>query len=307
MIDYIASNNLHIIRVLRYAPEDIIPYTFRCNMESTIVFYQPVEDPVASIKELNSYYVNTKEEKERSTQFYMQFFSNALLTLCMKKRVKKAIKNAKKLVKFDIGDDAKKKRKLEDSDSDDSDSESSSAQMKKNANVPRPVVRKLVVATTSAVELAVPPLSKRKLRTGASGAAVSKERHANDQEGTCCMDQTFVDDLGIFVPDGLLFEPPNDMRALMHTFNEAKKLVRRSFHTGSAQVYASYSPDADWRGIHYGDGMCLINIALATSKEDMIGVLCHEISHEYIGPHDYRFVQYLQWHCTEVIKTLLSK
>eukprot|EP00966_Prymnesium_polylepis_P001494 34401-Prymnesium_polylepis.2 len=302
---------------LSYADVHTPPYMFPPEYGKRHCLLPAGGEPgaVESIKELNS--TTSTPERRRSglpsstCSVSATPSRNALLPLCMKKRVKKAISNAKKQVKFDIGDDAKK-RKLEESDSDnsDSDSESSeeeellgprkpSAKMPKNTNVPRPVVHKLAVATSSSMELAAPPLSSRKLGGGTSGAAMPKERHAKDTEGSCCMDQTFVDDLGIFVSDGVPFEPPEDLNVLMQTFTEAKQLARSSFHTGSAQVYASYSPDADWRGVHHGDGTCLINIALATTKEDMIGVICHEVSHEYVGPHDYRFVQYIQWHCTE--------
>eukprot|EP00966_Prymnesium_polylepis_P142647 3293406-Prymnesium_polylepis.1 len=79
------------------------------------------------------------------------------------------------------------------------------------------------------------------------------------------------------------------------------------FSTGRAQFFPSYSPGGDWRGLHYPNGICLVNIGLVTDKSDMVGVMCHEVSHEYAGPHDVRFARYLQHHLTKVTEMLLSK
>ncbi len=312
-IDFIAGSELRIYRVRKPVDDDIEPYTFRSALTNTIVYYQPFENLVDAVKELNSYYVNSKEEKDRSTQFYMQFFSNKLRVLSIEQRVKKSIQNAKEHVKFDIGG-SPKKRKLQESDSD-SDSDSSDQEVLMGSRVPkaaapvakklRPTVTEVNMATSSMAKLVAPPANLRTLAGDSAGG--SKERHAEEPECTECVSQKFVDELGIWVPEGVVFEKPDNLGELIDIFNQAESVVRSSFNTGRAQFYPSYSPNADWRGMHYPNGTCLINVALVKDKSDMVGTMCHEVSHEYAGPHDVRFARYMQAHLTKVVEMLLTK
>lgn len=172
-----------------------------------------------------------------------------------------------------------------------------------------PNIKKLCVVQQTSDRMMAPPPGRHILRDGGRGTHLPKGVHADEPEGTRCMEQVFNVKLGVFLPsedshDG--FGPPECLQQLFEIFNEAVGMARSSFHTGRAQFFASWSPLADWLGLHHHDGLCLINIALVRTKADMIGVICHEMSHENESGHNVYFAKYLQRYLTEVINCCLG-
>ena len=314
-VNYICGKSVKVVRVAIEPPRGIKSHSFRSK--NTIVYQQTGIDGPRTVKELNIHFRTTEAESNRSTMFLLHFMSRRAEVLCLEERVKLAIRLAKQDAPFDIGEEPdkkeNKKRKsgLADSDSD-SDSEETveklakrmrdrakAKQKKENKPVERLVRPK--------AERAEKPTCRRRKLAGGGGGGGSIGPHVPDTLPQKCLEQEWFDRLGVFAEEDATLDMPDELPHRLALFEEAVTLVREAVNTGRCQIYGSWSPDADWGGLHYAeDGLCLINLALVKSKHDMIVTVCHEISHEYAHAHDLMFLQEIQATISQVFAHMLG-
>jgi hypothetical protein len=103
-----------------------------------------------------------------------------------------------------------------------------------------PNVNKLCVVQQTSDRTMAPPPGRHILSDGGRGTHLPKGVHADEPEGTRCMEQVFNIKLGVFLPsedshDGI--GPPEFLLQLFEIFNEAVGMARASFHTGRAQFF----------------------------------------------------------------------
>jgi hypothetical protein len=310
-VDYISGKGVKVVRVAIEPPRGIKPHSFRSK--NTIVYHQTGIDGPRTVKELNVHFRTTEAESNRSTMFLLHFMSRRAEVLCLESRVKLAIRLAKEDAPYDIGEEPEKEKKrkatLTDSDSDSEDTAEKMAkrlkerlkakQQKKETKPKERVVR------PKAERAEKPSSGRRKLSGGGGGGSLGP--HMPDLPPQNCLEQEWSDNLGVFVPEDAMLDCPDELPSRLELFEEAVTLVREAVNTGRCQIYGSWSPDADWGGLHYSeDGLCLINLALVKSKHDMIVTVCHELSHEHARAHDVAFVNELQTTIGQVFAHMLA-
>jgi hypothetical protein len=314
MIDYIGSANVHVIRVTEEPGDGITPYNFRSS--DFIVYFQPEFDGAGAVEEICVHLRDTENEARRVQAFFMQFNHNHAQSMLLADRVLWAISKAKEKAPFDIG--AKRKTKTQGGD-DSSDSEDERVKKKfllsfnadkyklkpgEKVHTPGDKPRRL---TQSLEQLSAPPTDRSRIRSGSTSDTGHRSAFVQDEpEGTAQTDQEWDGDFECYTPADILMERPIDLANQMEIFNKSLNLFRSAVHVGRAQFFPSYSAGADWLGLHYNDGLCLINIALIKTQSQMLETMAHELGHEHSNKHDIRFVQAVGDH-TEAMYAYLLK
>lgn len=309
-VDYIAGKKTKVVRVTMEPPDGIKAYSFRSA--DTVVYNQIPADGPWTVKELNCHFRTSNEESNRSTQFLLHFMSNRAEELCMEQRVKFAIRAAKNDDPYNLGEKPeKRKATLTDSESDDDmPSAKKIAKMIQDKQKQKPDVEpKKRVLLPNAVRSLEPQVGRLRIANSGSGSlGYQNAVPAPDPLPTKSLDQEWAADMGIFLPSDAMLDTPAGLASRMDTFNKAVDLVREAVNTGRCQIFASWSPDADWLGLHYdSDGLCLINVAMQEDMHDMIMTIVHEVSHEYASRHDINFVTELQENTKAVMKHMLER
>ena len=112
-----------------------------------------------------------------------------------------------------------------------------------------------------------------------------------------CLSQVWSDKNSMYYAEGEEEPEPSEKKeARLRIFNEALAEVRDSQDVGNCVVYASWSPGADWDGLHFASsGLCLVNLAPSRqTKAERATTILHEISHSKTTAHDVVFVNELQ-------------
>ena len=311
-VDYISGKQIKVVRVALEPPDGIAPYSFRS--EDTIVYHQIGIDGPWTVKELNCHFRSSEEESNRSTQFLLHFMSNSATEMCMERRVKFAVRAAKMGDPYDIGEKAAKRKAIRKDSGSDSDSEEDIPSAKKIAKKLKEKQaaepKKRVVLPNASRELE--PLEKRRRISDTGKTSTHLLSHdaapAPDPGPAKCLEQEWASDMGIFIPFDALLDPPPVLSSRMETFHKAVELVREAVNTGRCQIFASWSPEADWLGLHHdSDGLCLINVSMQEDLDDMIMTIVHEVSHEHAHRHDINFVMELQENTKAVMKHMLRR
>tara|TARA_B110001450_G_scaffold47706_1_gene44386 strand:+ start:513 stop:3035 length:2523 start_codon:yes stop_codon:yes gene_type:complete len=311
MIDYIGPA-VQVIRITEEPGDGITAYNFRSG--NFIVYFQPDFDGDGAVEEICVHLRNDEGETRRAQAFWMQFNHNHACSLVLADRVLWAISKAKEKAPFDIG--AKRKTKTEGGD-DSSDSEDERVKKKyklsfdpsKFALKPgeKPKIEKPQRITQSAEKLDTPPAGNLRLTSGSSSDTGRRSEYVQDEpEGSLQMDQEWADEFGCYVPADIVMTRPNDLSERMEIFNKSLDLFRSAVHVSRAQFFASYSTRADWLGLHFPNGICLINMALIKTQSQALETMAHELAHEHSNKHDIRFVQ-AQGLITEALYDYLLK
>lgn len=298
LIDYISSR-VQVIRVTEEPGDGITAYNFRSG--DFVVVFQPDFDGEGLVEEICVHLRNDEGETRRAQAAWMQFNHNHATTLVLVDRILWAISKAKEKAPFDIG--AKRKTKTQGGD-DSSDSEDERQKKKYKLTFDkskfgafageRPKIEKPQRITQSAEKLDAPPSGNLHLTSGSSSDAGRRSEYVQDEpEGTLQMDQEWADEFGCYVPTDIVMERPGDLAERMEIFNKSLDLFRSAVHVGRAQFFASYSTRADWLGLHFPNGICLINMALIKTQSQALETMSHELAHEHSNKHDIRFVQAL--------------
>jgi hypothetical protein len=256
-------------------------------------------DGDGAVEEICVHLRNDEGETRRAQAFWMQFNHNHACSLVLADRVLWAISKAKEKAPFDIG--AKRKTKTEGGD-DSSDSEDERVKKKYKLSFDpskfvlkpgeKPKIEKPQRITQSAEKLDTPPSGNLRLTRGSSSDTGRRSEYVQDEpEGTLQMDQEWADEFDCYVPTDVVMSRPSDLSERMEIFNKSLDLFRSAVHVGRAQFFASYSTRADWLGLHFPNGICLINMGLIKTQSQALETMAHELAHEHSNKHDIRFVQ----------------
>ena len=276
-IDYVSDDNVIAVRV-SFENGDYEPYNFRSG--NVIVYYSRFDDTPRTVPEIfPPLFRDTEDEARRCFAFALNFQSNKMRRLSFAKRVKRAIEAAKSGKEFDIG--FSKKRKPGDSSDSSDDEEKRPSKKPKVQNRPQPA------APTEALRSV--GMGTRQPATNGSGAP--------DPLPQKCLSQVWSSKVGMYYAEGEKEpEPSEKKRIRLRVFNEALEEVRDSQEVGNCVVYASWSPGADWDGLHFASsGLCLVNLAPSKqTKAERAVTIMHELSHSKTTAHDVVFVEELQ-------------
>ena len=276
-IDYVSEGNVVAVRV-SLEKGDCEPYHFRSG--NFIVYYSRVADAPRTVSEIfPPLFRDTEDEARRCFAFSLHFQSNGMRDLSFAKRVKRAIEAAKSGKDFDIG--KKKKRKPGDSSDSSDEEEKRPSKKPKVQNQPQP---------------AAPPAALRSAGMGTRQPA-THGGGAPDLLPQKFLSQVWSEKVGMYYAEGEKEPEPSEKKKIrLRVFNEALEEVRDSQNVGSCVVYASWSPGADWDGLHFASsGLCLVNLAPSKqTKAERAATILHELSHSKTSAHDVVFVDELQ-------------
>lgn len=328
---------------IRHAFPDHKPYDFMVD-ERIVVYYEPNGEGPHTIHNLYPFVSRVSDGAAiKSRDFFGHFVhGDQCKNLPLGKRVNLAIKLTKENEPFVVKQGPVKKKDLKDSSSD-SDSDDDKVKKPKSKPPPTPVPKpkrpatsltdskkkeeeevktkkKMKVSLDSESEDDKPkarlqqkqdakPKGDMRNTVSGIGATSTPRPHEPDPVPKECIQQEFVDQLGLFVPAGEKPEKTARMERKMGVFAKALEVLLASVDVGRCSVFASWSPGADWRGIHYGNGLCLVNIASRSVSElhTMIMIACHELAHEKTSTHDIRFSERLQENMAAVIAGYAKK
>lgn len=113
---------------------------------------------------------------------------------------------------------------------------------------------------------------------------------------------------GLYTPDGQPAQgaEAGSVVARKREMDEALVLVGDLVPDARIErVRYSWSPDADWNGVHHGDGTIYLNLAIVPQEpERYIGLLVHEIAHDDGNGHDKEWGKAMQHGFEALIKAL---
>ena len=276
-IDYVSDGSVVAVRV-SFEKGDYEPYHFRSG--NVIVYYSRLADTPRTVSEIfPPLFRDTEDEARRCFAFSLHFQSNEVRDYSFGKRVKKAVEAAKSGKDFNIG--KKKKRKSGDSSDSSDEEEKRPSKKPKVQNQPQP---------------AAPPAALRSAGMGTRQPA-THSGGAPDLLPQKFLSQVWSDKVGMYYAQGEKEPEPSAKKKIrLRVFNEALEEVRDSQDVGNCVVYASWSPGADWGGLHFASsGLCLVNLAPSKqTKAERAVTILHELSHAKSTAHDVVFVDELQ-------------
>jgi hypothetical protein len=318
-VDFVRGSRgaLKMFRVVD-PPEGAEPYNFTNCTRDTLLYHQSVQNDVQAVSTLNSLVGHSSEDTmDRATAFMLQFVSNAVKDLLLGKRVVEAIRLAQLRRPADIGEKAPEKppektsdekrreaKELERRQRDVDDTDTEDDEACKSAKRARRMER-LFDQMKKPVEKRLPKHSAPRKNAPAQAVLTGsrdrdeggsgRKRRAIEPECKVDVDQEFSDEWGCFVPKAKFTERPDRLGELLEMFEKAHEIVRppqnpdAGLNFGDANVYPSYSPEADWLGMNYPGGHMLVNIAKQQTLMEILGTMIHEWAHETSRDHDHIF------------------
>jgi predicted metallopeptidase len=317
-VNYMSDGRVTVVRVVKEPGEGIMPYSFSPRSDpSVIVVFQPGSNDEQILQEVcvQLQVRATLEQARRVQAFLIHFMSPEAKRKSGKDRVKHAITQADlHLPRTSSG----KKRSIDEVQREEA-SERAEAAREQERKVQK-ALPKFDAFKLKSNRPEKPPVqlfnhsegvrdAPRALPQGGHAGA-SGPRAADEPEGTREIDQEWNAELGILLPklsDDRVVELPTNLTELLGNFNTAVSLLRASVHTGRCQFFASFSPNADWAGLHHATGDCLVNIAFKTTVPEQLRTLVHEMAHESASHHDQRYVKASDMISEKVMEHLLSR
>lgn len=295
-VAYMSDGAVTVAHVFREPGGDVQPYSFRPRGSGVMVIFQPLFNAEEMLREIGVHMqvLATLEQARRTQEFMLAFFSREAAMMTRDARIKDAIrqagdrlprKRARSIHEVHREEQAKRLQVANDADR--------AVRGMLPVLDPFKSAAKRVALPPVALFSASDPVSREPPVLSQGGVAgASGPRAAEEPEGTIDVAQRYDAQLDILLPaasDGS--ELPSDLSERLATFHLAVALLRAATHTGRVQFKASYSPRADWAGLHQATGLCIVNIAHRDTVPAVLRTLVHEMAHEHASHHDVRFVQ----------------
>ena len=126
------------------------------------------------------------------------------------------------------------------------------------------------------------------------------------------LEQQWNDESKLYTPNGTAPTMDDDgkvvVRARVDRMNEACALLQKHVEgVRMERVRYSWSPHADWKGLHECSGVIYVNLALLGDKlSEHLGLLVHEVAHDVTHAHDKQWGVRLQSLFEELLTGLVQ-
>lgn len=302
-VDYVCGEypGVKVVRVFG-KPESCETFDFRSG--DVAVYSMELFNGDKTVETLIPYLGESVEERARAMKFVLHFNNRKITGTPLRSRVKLAVRKCNDALPYDIGTEGKKRQlgKDDHSDSSESDDAFKKALGDGKYTPPANLTKKVKINRPPEERKSTPSLSKR-VDAPSSLRSLERRPEPQDEQGPNLAWNT---EAGIFSEDGAPFEGPSDLPQTMVAFEAALGIARELADTGRCQIFPAFSPKADWLGLHYSDGECLINLAFAKTQSQILMTIIHEVAHEESAAHDFYHGRAMHRRTEAVLARLLS-